>query len=158
VWRLQLHSWFYVIFKVNIHHFGYLAKLIFLNESEACFHHVANSHLISGVNEEEETYFTKLNLNDDEEVQERIYRVPALDPLQDTLFEPFPLEDLILDDVSIKRSQLSIAKNLRARMLAQSIKKAFTIIGAQPDKWPGEESEIADRLMSCRRIYSCNHG
>jgi hypothetical protein len=139
--QLITGSWYYVVFKVNATKFGYLARLLQSNEEGAWFQHVADAHLVSGTNKEDEKVCTKLNFKDGK-FQEKVYAVPTdPEPLKDQHQAPsFPFETWIKEDPSVKR--LKIDKSERVSMLSQAAAKAVKVLGTDPAKWPEDEAEI----------------
>jgi hypothetical protein len=142
---LSHQGWYYVVYKINTTMYGYLTKLIMVNAEEAWFHHVSDSYLVTSTLQSQETMCTKIKFQDGKlKFKEGIFAVPALSKqkegqIQETVY---PLEKWILEDSSVMRSPVD--KMMRASMLSQAVEKAINVIGADPAKWPTEESEIAN--------------
>ena len=144
---LAQQGWYYVVYKVNSTFFGYLTKLILLNEEEAWFHHVSDSFLVTGTAQDQETVCTKLKFKDGKlEFKQGIFAVPALSKQQEGQIQEtiYPLEKWILEDSSMMRS--TVDKPMRASMLSQAVEKAISVIGVDPTKCPAEENDIAKMI------------
>ena len=168
---LELFHWYYVIFdmtnpkKKKKTGFGYLVKIIKLDAKEIWFHHVQDSHMVSGGNEADEVYCSKFKADDDSLVifavhglsyenpeqtkvlEDRGLNGPTLEEVKkDEKWESEGIKKLILEDRSIYK--MKGLKEPRVDLLCKTILKIYGTIGSNATDFEalGEEEDLAKKF------------